>query len=144
MVTVVLKLGCLPAGFEGEREIPTPPPGVSCEAQRLCSEGACVCSCVQAGGLLLLSHSVMYISLRPHGLQHTRLPCPSLSQSLLKFTSIELVMPSNHLILCLPFSSCLQSFPESWSFPISQLFPSGGQSIGVSASMLVLPKNGQD
>ena len=43
-----------------------------------------------------------------------------------------------------PFSSCLQSFPESWSFPISQLFASGGQSIGVSASTLVLPKNSQD
>ena len=41
----------------------------------------------------------------------------------------------------MPFSSCLQSFPESWSFPISQLFASGGQSIGVSASTLVLPKN---
>ena len=109
---MVLKLGCLPAGFEGEREIPTPPPGVSCEAQRLCSEGACVCSCVQAGGLLLLSHSVMYISVRPHGLQHTRLPCPSLSQSLLKFTSIELVMPSNHLVPCLLLLLLPSVFPS--------------------------------
>ena len=53
--------------------------------------------------------------------------------------SIELVIPSNHLILCRPFSSRLQSFPESRSFPMSQLFASGGQSTGVSASASVLP-----
>ena len=86
-------------------------------------------------------------SVQPHGLQHNRLSCPSLSsgecllkfRSLLKFTSIELVMPSNHLILCCPFSFCLQSFPVSGSFPMSQLFKSGGQIIGASAS--VLPMN---
>jgi len=55
------------------------------------------------------------------------------SQSLLKLISIELVMPSNHLILCHPFSSHLQSFPASGSSPMSQPFASGGQSIGVSA-----------
>ena len=55
------------------------------------------------------------------------------SQSLLKPRSIELVMPSNHLILCHPFSSCPQSFPASGSFQMSQLFASGGQSIVVSA-----------
>ena len=55
----------------------------------------------------------------------------TISQSLLKLMSIELVMPSNHLI---PFSSCLQSFPASGSFRMSQLFAWGGQSIGVSAS----------
>ena len=60
------------------------------------------------------------------------------SRSLLRFMSIELVMPSNHLII---FSSHLQSFPASGSFPISQLFASGGQSIGVSASASVLPMN---
>ena len=48
---------------------------------------------------------------------------------LLKPMSIELVMPSNHLILCCPFSSCPQSFPASGSFQMSQLFASGGQSI---------------
>ena len=63
-----------------------------------------------------------------------------ISQSLLKLTSIESVMPSNHLILCHPFS-CLQSFPASGSFPMSQFFPSAGQSIGASASALVLPMN---
>ena len=66
------------------------------------------------------------------------------SRSLLKFMSIESVMPSNHLILCHPFSSHLQSFPASGSFPMSQFFTSGGQSIGASASASVLPMNIQD
>ena len=66
------------------------------------------------------------------------------SQSLLKHMPIESVMPSNHLVLCHPFSSCLQSFPASGSFLMSQLFPSGGQSIGVSASASVLLINIQD
>ena len=52
--------------------------------------------------LLLFSHTVMSDSLRPHGLLHARLPCFTISQSLLKLMSIELVMPSNHLILCHP------------------------------------------
>ena len=60
------------------------------------------------------------------------------SQRLLKLMSIESVMPSNHLILCHHFSSCPQSFPVSGSFQMSQLFASGGQSIGVSASTSVL------
>ena len=60
------------------------------------------------------------------------------SQNLLKLMSTELVMPSYHLI---PFSSCLQSFPASGSFPMSQFFASGGQSIGASASASVLPMN---
>ena len=71
--------------------------------------------------ILLFSCSVMSDSLRPHGLQHTRLPCPSLSsRSLLKLMSIELVVPSNHLILCHPllllsliFSSIRIFFNES-------------------------------
>ena len=60
-------------------------------------------------------------------------------QSLLKL--IESVMASNHLILCRPFSSCLQSFPASGSFLMSQFFPSGGQSIRVSALASVLLMN---
>ena len=75
-------------------------------------------------------------SLQPHGLQHAR--PPSLSPSLPKFMSIELVMPSNHLILSALFS-CPQSFPASGSFPVSQLFASRGQSIGASTSASVLP-----
>ena len=59
-------------------------------------------------------------------------------QFLLKLMCIELEMPSNHLILCHPLSSCLQSFPASGSFPGSQFFTSGGQSIGASASVLLM------
>ena len=68
----------------------------------------------------------------------------TISQSLLKLTSIESMMPSNHLIICCPFSSCLQSFPASGSFPMSRFFASGGQRIGASASASVLPMNIQD
>ena len=52
--------------------------------------------------------------------------------------SIEWVMPSNHLILCYPFSSCLQSCPALAFFPVSQFFPSGGQSIGSFSSTISL------
>ena len=62
------------------------------------------------------------------------------SQSLLKLISIMSVMLSNHIILCLPLSSHLQSFPASESSPISQFFTSGGQSIGVF-SFSVSPSN---
>ena len=65
------------------------------------------------------------------------------SRSSLKLMSAELGMPSNHLILCRPFS-CLQSFPASGSFQMSQFFALGGQSIGVSASASILPMNIQD
>ena len=54
------------------------------------------------------------------------------SGSLLRLISIELVMPSNHLILCPPLLSCVQSLPASGSFPMSHFFASGDQSIGVS------------
>ena len=62
----------------------------------------------------------------------------TISRSLLRYKSIELVMLSNHLIPCCPFSFRLQSFPASESFPMRQLFASGGQSIGASASASVL------
>ena len=62
----------------------------------------------------------------------------------LKLMSIESVIPSNHLILCQPLLPNLQSFPASGSFPMSQFFASGGQSIGVSTSASVLPMNIQD
>ena len=68
----------------------------------------------------------------------------TLPQSLLKPMSIKLVMPSNHLTLCHPFSCCLQYFSGSGSFPMSWLFTSGGQSIGTSASASVLPIHIQD
>ena len=60
---------------------------------------------------------------------------------LLKHMSITSVMPVNHLIFCCPLLLCLQSFPASGSFPVNQLFTSGGQNIGVSASASILPKN---
>ena len=83
-------------------------------------------------------------SLWPHGLQHTRLPCASRSPGVCSNSC-----PLSHLILTIsssvdPFSSCPQSFPASGSFPMSQLFTSGGQSIGASASVSVLPMNIQD
>ena len=64
--------------------------------------------------------------------------------SLLKLMSIESVMPSNHLTLCCPLSSHLQSFPASGSFPMSQFFTPGGQGIAASASASVLPMNIQN
>ena len=66
------------------------------------------------------------------------------SQSLLKLMSIELAMPSNHLILCCPLLLPPSIFPGIGSFPVSQFFTSGGQSIGASASASVLPMNIQD
>ena len=95
--------------------------------------------------LLLLSHSVMSDSLWPHGLQHTRPSCPSPTPRACSNSH-----PLNrwcHLTISssvVTFSSCLQSFPASESFPVSHFFASGGQSIGVSASVSVLPMNSQD
>ena len=80
-------------------------------------------------------HSVMSDSLWPHGLQHTRLPCPSPAPGSCS-NSCPLSWWCHPTILSsvVSFSSCLQSFPASGSFPMSQFFASGGQSIGVSAS----------
>ena len=86
------------------------------------------------------SRSVVSDSLRPHGLQHARPPCPSPTPGVYP-NSCPLAMPSSHLIL---FSSCLQSFLASGSFQISQFFALNGQSIGVPASTSVLPMNTQD
>ena len=81
------------------------------------------------------SHSVMSDSLRPHGLQHDRFPC-SLPIPRAYSNSCPLSQWWHPTILSsvIPFSSCLQSFPESGSFPTCQFFASGSQSIGVSAS----------
>ena len=95
--------------------------------------------------LLLLSHSVVSNSLQPHGLQYSRLPCPSsspgacsnscpLSQWCHPTTSSSVI----------PFSFCFQFFSTSEFFLISWLFVSGGQSTGASASASVLPMNIQD
>ena len=84
-------------------------------------------------------------SLQPHGLQHTRLPCPSPTPGVYP-DSCALSWWCRPTISSsvIPFSSCLQSFPASGSFPISQLFASDGQSIGASASASVLTMNIQD
>ena len=91
------------------------------------------------------SHSVMSDSLQPHGLQHTRLPCPSPTPRACSNScpSIQWCHPTISSSV-VPLSSHLQSFPASGYFPMSQFFTSGGQSIGVSASASVLPKNIQD
>ena len=91
------------------------------------------------------SRSVMSTSLWPHELQHTRPPCPpptpGVHQNPCPLSRwCHPTIPSS----VVPFSSCPQSFPASGSFPMSQLFASGGQSIGVSASASVLPMNTQD
>ena len=83
--------------------------------------------------------SVVSDSLTPHGLQHTRLPCPSPSPKACQ-NSCPLSQWCHPKISSsvVPFSSCFQSFPASESFLMSQLFASGGQSIGISASASVL------
>ena len=91
------------------------------------------------------SCSVVSDSLRPHGLQHARPPCPSPTPRAYPNSCTShcwchpTISPS-----VIPFCSCLQSFPASKSFPMSQFFASSGQSIGVSASASVLPMNIQD
>ena len=88
---------------------------------------------------MLFSHQIVSDSLGSHGLQASL--SFIISWSLLKLMSIESVMPSNHLILCHPFSFCPQSFPASGSSPMGQLFTSGSQCIRASASAPVLPMN---
>ena len=91
------------------------------------------------------SHSAVSDFLRPRGLQHARLPCPLPTP-----TACSNSYPSSWwchptiLSSVTPFSSCFQSFQASGSFPVSQFFPSGSQSTGVSASASVLPMNIQD
>ena len=94
---------------------------------------------------LQFSCSVMSDSLWPHGLQHARLPCLSPTPGVCS-NSCPLSRWCHPTISSsvVPLSSCLQSFPASGSFPVSQFFTSGGQSIGVLASVLVLPVNIQD
>ena len=89
--------------------------------------------------------SVVSDSLTPHESQHARCPCPSPTPGVHPdpCPSSQWCHPTI-LSSVIPFSSCPQSFPVSGSFQMSQLFVSGGQSIGVSASISVLPMNTQD
>ena len=101
--------------------------------------------CIICISSVQFSHSVMSDSLKPHEMQQARLPCP---------TPTPRVHPDScassqwcHPVISsfvAPFSSRPQYFPASGSFPMSQLFAWGGQSIGVSASASVLPMNTQD
>ena len=93
-----------------------------------------------ATSLLLFSRSVVSDSLRLHGLQYSRLTCPSLSSGACS-NSRPLSQQCRPTISSsvIPFSSCPQSFPASGSFPMSQLFASGDQSTEASASASVLP-----
>ena len=95
--------------------------------------------------LAVIVQSLSHVWLWPHGLQQARLPCPSpsprvCSNSCLSSWWCHPTISSS----IVPFSFCLQPFPTSRSFPMSQLFVSGGQSIGASASTSVLPVNIQD
>ena len=91
------------------------------------------------------SRSVLSDSLWPHRLQHSRLPCqsPTLGACSNSCPLSQWCHPTISFSV-VPFSSCLQSFPASGSFRMSQFFASGGQSIGASASASVLPMNIQD
>ena len=94
---------------------------------------------------LLFSRTVVSDSLWPHGLQHTRPSCPSptpgaFSNSCPSSQRCHLTISSS----VVPFSSCFQSLPASWSFTTSQFFVSCGQSTVASASASVLPMNTQD
>ena len=102
-------------------------------------------SLFRKGSSVQLSCSVVSNSLGHHGLQHARLSCPSptpraCSDSCPSSQWCHPTISSS----AVPFSSCLQSFPASGSFPMSQFFTSGGQSIGVSASASVPPMYSQD
>ena len=91
------------------------------------------------------SHSVVFDSLQPHRLQHARLP--HLSRTPGAYSNSCPLSRWCHPTISssvIPFSSCLQSFPTSWSFQMNQFFTSSGQRIGVSASASVLPTNIQD
>ena len=113
--------------------LPSPPlsPGICTSSRPLCQ--------------FQYSCSVVSNSLWPHGLQHARPPCQSPTPTACSDScpSRQRCHPSISFSV-IPFFSCLQSFPASGSFPVSQLFASGGHSTGVSASTSVLPMNIQD
>ena len=101
--------------------------------------------CVVVVVSVQFSCSVMSDSLQPHGLQDARPPCPSPTPGVYSNScpSSRWCHPTISSSV-IPFSSCLQFFPASESFPMSQFFASGGQSVGVSASTSVLPMKSQD
>ena len=106
---------------------------------------SCLFACVVIFVSVQFSRSVVSDSLWPHELQHARPPCPSPTPG--DHSNSRPSSPWCHSAISssvIPFSSCPQSLPSSESFPMSQLFVWGGQSIGVSALASFLPKNIQD
>ena len=97
------------------------------------------------GYIVQFSRSVVSDSLQPHEPLHTRPPCPSPTPGVhpKPCPSSRWCHPTTSSSV-IPYSSCPQSFPASGSFPMSQIFASGGQRIGISASASVLPMNTQD
>ena len=125
--------------------------GESCQPEAVCRGGLCCYQNFSPENSFLysiLTHfvavscSVMSDSSQPHGLQHARLPCPSPSPRVcLNSCPLSQWCYLTIWSSAAPFSFCLQSFPASRSYPASQLFASGGQSVGTSASASVLPMN---
>ena len=108
----------------------------------LCALSFCNCALFSS---VHFSHSVVSDSLRPHGLNHARLPC--LSPTPRPYSNSCPLSRWWHPTISssvIPFSFHLQSFPASGSFPVSQFFEAGGQSIGVSDLTSVPPVNIQD
>ena len=105
-------------------------------SNRLLTHVPVLCSSLQ------FSRSVVSDSMQPYGLQHTRPPCPSLTPGVYSDSCplSRWCHPTTSSSV-IAFSSRLQSFPASGSFPMSQFFASGGQSIGVSDSSSVFPMN---
>ena len=101
-----------------------------------------VCTCIWTCTCFVFSYSVVSDSVTPWTAAHQASLFISKSWRLFKLMSIVLVISSDHLILCCPLLFLPSIFPTSGSFPMSQFFPLGGQSIGASAS--VLPMNIQD
>ena len=127
--------------------LPTLHPVVSIHVYQKCKAASqkCLESLAEESCSVQFSCSVVSDSLQPHGLQNARPPCLSptprvCSNSCPSSRRCHPTISSS----VIPFSPRLQSFPASGSFPISQLFTSGGQSIRVSASASVLPMNIQD
>ena len=111
----------------------------------LCSDAALVWECCLFCTSIQFSRSVVSDSLRPHSSQHARPPCTSPTPGVHSDSrpSSQWCHPAISSSV-VPFSFCPQSLPASGSFPMSQLFAWGGQSIGVSALASFLPKNTQD
>ena len=113
--------------------------------QRVCAISIIQISFIKCHFMYQFSYSVVSDSLKPHGLQYSRPPCPSPTPEvhpnpypLSQWCQPTILSP------VVPFSSCPQSFPVSGSYPMSQFFVSGGRSIAVSASTLAFPKKIQN